>query len=145
MLLSRAEILKQGGGALHGLAPPSAEDLAQWQNEYGQLFATLQGHYASIFPSLYYLVPAQPGMSLMQLSLNVDDMYVWQFLAAMAVGASMEQQHTLVTEARDRVMENIALAHHNQLPAPQAAHRISNVNLFLHALGLDSSQVTVPR
>lgn len=42
-------------------------------------------------------------------------------------------------------MENIVLAHSNRLPAAQAAHRISNVNLFLHALGLDSSQVLVPR
>jgi DNA topoisomerase 2-associated protein PAT1 len=37
---------------------------------------------------------------MMQLSLSVDDMYVWQFLAAMAVGASMDQQHILVTEVR---------------------------------------------
>ncbi|KAI9014425.1 topoisomerase II-associated protein PAT1-domain-containing protein [Phycomyces nitens] len=145
MLLSRAEILKQGGGALNGLAPPAAEELAQWQEAYGKLFSTLQGRYASIFPSLYYLVPIHPSMNMMQLSLELDDIYVWQFLAAMAVGASMEQQHILVTEVRDRVMENIVLAHSNRLLAPQSTHRIANVNLFLHALGLDASQVTVPR
>ncbi|KAG2216550.1 hypothetical protein INT45_006026, partial [Circinella minor] len=157
MLLSRAEILKQGGQALHGPVAPSSDDLTQWQQEYNALFGLLQTHYASIFPSFYYLVPIQPNISAIQLSLGVDDMYVWQFLAAMAVGASMEQQHILVTEVRqredtnffflyrERVMENIVLAHSNRFPAVQASQRLSNVNLFLHALGLDSSQVTLPR
>jgi DNA topoisomerase 2-associated protein PAT1 len=36
------------------------------------------------------------------------------------------------------------MASSNRLPEEQAAHKISNVNLFLHALGLDASQVTVP-
>lgn len=41
-------------------------------------------------------------------------------------------------------MENIVLAKRNRLPIEQASHRIANVNLFLHALGLDASQVSVP-
>lgn len=100
MLLSRAEILKQGGGSLQGLAPPTPEEIGRWQELYGNLFNTLQGRYLTIFPSLYYLVPLNPNTPMMQLSLAVDDMYVWQFLAAMAVGASMDQQHILVTEVR---------------------------------------------
>ncbi|KAF7732292.1 hypothetical protein EC973_005188 [Apophysomyces ossiformis] len=145
MLLSRAEILKQGGGSLLGLGPPNAEELAQWQEMYARLYNSLKGRYASIFPSLYYLVPSHPGTSMMQISLELDDMYVWQFLAAIAVGASMDEQHILVTEVRDRVMENIVLANSNRLAPGQATHRINNVNLFLHALGLDASQVSVPR
>jgi DNA topoisomerase 2-associated protein PAT1 len=144
MLLSRAEILKQGGGALQGLAQPTAEEMAHWQELYTVLFNMLKGRYLGVFPSLYYLVPISPNTSMLQISLAVDDMYVWQFLAAMAVGASMEQQHILVTEVRDRVMENIVLAKSNRLPLDQANHRIANVNLFLHALGLDASQVSVP-
>ncbi|KAI8637124.1 topoisomerase II-associated protein PAT1-domain-containing protein [Parasitella parasitica] len=144
MLLSRAEILKQGGGTLQGLAPPTSEEVNRWQELYGNLFNMLKGRYLLIFPSLYYLVPLNPNTPMMQLSLSVDDMYVWQFLAAMAVGASMDQQHILVTEVRDRVMDNIVLAKRNRLPLEQASHRISNVNLFLHALGLDASQVSVP-
>ncbi|KAG2201345.1 hypothetical protein INT47_001433 [Mucor saturninus] len=144
MLLSRAEILKQGGGALQGLAHPPPEETHRWQELYGSLFNTLKGRYLAIFPSLYYLVPINPNTPMMQLSLAVDDIYVWQFLAAMAVGASMDQQHILVTEVRDRVMDNIVLAKRNLLPIEQASHRIANVNLFLHALGLDASQVSVP-
>lgn len=100
MLLSRAEILKQGGGALQGLAPPPPEEVHRWQELYGSLFNTLKSRYLAIFPSLYYLVPINPNTPMMQLSLAVDDVYVWQFLAAMAVGASMDQQHILVTEVR---------------------------------------------
>jgi DNA topoisomerase 2-associated protein PAT1 len=100
MLLSRAEILKQGGGSLQRLGPPTPEEMARWQELYSNLFNTLKGRYLAIFPSLYYLVPLNPNTPMMQLSLSVDDMYVWQFLAAMAVGASMDQQHILVTEVR---------------------------------------------
>ncbi|KAI8989976.1 topoisomerase II-associated protein PAT1-domain-containing protein [Pilobolus umbonatus] len=144
MLLSRAEILKQGGGTLQGLAPPEPAELEEWHNLYCVLFDRFKSRYNTFFPTLYYLVPMNPTTPMIQISLSVDDMYVWQFLAAMAVGASMEQQHILVTEVRDRVMENIVLAKNKRLPFDQANHRISNVNLFLHALGLDASQVSVP-
>jgi DNA topoisomerase 2-associated protein PAT1 len=100
MLLSRAELLKQGGGALQGFGASSPEDLSLWQDIYSHLFTSLQGHYAAIFPSLYYLAPLTPAVDMMQLLLSIDDMYIWQFLAAVAVGASMEQQHILVTEVR---------------------------------------------
>jgi DNA topoisomerase 2-associated protein PAT1 len=100
MLLSRGEILKQGGGALQGLQPPSAEELDTFKERYQSLFQSLQGRYLSIFPSLYYLVPINPNTPMIQIVLGVDDMYVWQFLAALAVGASMDQQHILVTEVR---------------------------------------------
>lgn len=53
--------------------------------------------------------------------------------------------YTKLNVCRDRVMENIVLAHSNRLPTAQVTHKISNVNLFLHALGLDSSQVAIPR
>ncbi|KAG0174967.1 hypothetical protein DFQ30_001442 [Apophysomyces sp. BC1015] len=100
MLLSRAEILKQGGGSLLGLGPPNPEELTQWQEMYARLYGALKGRYASIFPSLYYLAPSHPSTSMMQISFDLDDMYVWQFLAAIAVGASMDEQHILVTEVR---------------------------------------------
>ncbi|KAI8339561.1 topoisomerase II-associated protein PAT1 [Chlamydoabsidia padenii] len=144
MLLSRAEILKQGGGALNGFAPPSPEDISLWQDVYTKLFNLLQGYYSSIFPTLYYLAPVNPSVDMTHLFLSIDDMYIWQFLAAIAVGASMDQQHILVTEVRDRVMENIILAKSNRIPLDRATHRIDNTNLFLHSLGLDASQVTVP-
>ncbi len=55
------------------------------QELYNRLFSLLQNHFLSLFPPF---------------NIGLDDMYVWQFLAAMAVGASTEQQHILVTEVR---------------------------------------------
>nr|CAG8638374.1 1435_t:CDS:10 [Entrophospora candida] len=86
-----------------------------------------QGHYVSLFPPFGY---------------GIDDMYVWQFLAAMAVGASIEQQHVLVTEVRERVIETISKAN-NRFASDKTVHKIANVNLFLNALGLDASQLNL--
>ncbi|CAG8610096.1 3557_t:CDS:10 [Ambispora leptoticha] len=126
MFLSRAEILKQGGGYMQGLPLPEEREIMQWQETYNRLFNQLQTYFLLSFP---------PFMS------NIDDMYVWQFLAAMAVGASMEQQHILVTEVRERVLETVVQA--SRIPQDKATHKITNVNLFLHALGLDASQLKI--
>ncbi|KAG2181362.1 hypothetical protein INT43_008945 [Umbelopsis isabellina] len=144
MFLSRAEILKQGGGTLQGLPPCSPEEIAEWETAYQQLYERLNEHFLSLFPPPVILPGDNQAINAVHLANNADDTYVWQFLAAIAVGASMEQQHSLVTEVRDRVMEDIVMASSNRLPEEQAAHKIANVNLFLHALGLDASQVTVP-
>ncbi|KAI8848958.1 topoisomerase II-associated protein PAT1 [Chytridium lagenaria] len=104
MLLSRAEILKQGGGAAQGLALPSPEDLSLWF------------------------------------------VYVWQFFAAMAVGATtIDHQRVLVTEVRTKVIETSRRGQRLAAEDPNgsSAKAISNVNLFLNALGLgiDASQL----
>jgi len=144
MFLSRAEILKQGGGALQGLASCTEEEIIRWDMLYQQLYDKLHDQFLTFFPPPVILPGNNQAINAVHLANNADDTYVWQFLAAIAVGASMEQQHSLVTEVRDRVMEDIVMSSSNRLPAEQAAHKISNVNLFLHALGLDASQVTVP-
>ncbi|KAI9597365.1 topoisomerase II-associated protein PAT1 [Syncephalis fuscata] len=126
MFLSRAEIICQNASTMPNLVSP--EETLQWKDIYNRLFALLQGSFASIFPTS-----------------DSDDAHVWQFLAAVAVGANIDQQHILVTEVRERVLENVATAMSGQLPADQATLRIANVNLFLHALGLDASQVAPMR
>lgn len=74
MLLSRAEIVKEAGQA-------AERDWQQWVEKFNVLFDTLEPILADIFPG----------------SINAgDDMYVWQFLAALGIGASPEQQQRLV-------------------------------------------------
>ncbi|RKP25967.1 topoisomerase II-associated protein PAT1 [Syncephalis pseudoplumigaleata] len=127
MFLSRAEIICQNAGTLPShLATP--EEIRQWKELYMRLFSLLQGSFASLFPVS-----------------DADDAHVWQFLAAIAVGANIDQQHVLVTEVRERVLENVSTAMSGQLSTEQATVRIANVNLFLHALGLDASQVAPMR
>lgn len=76
---------------------------------------------------------------------------MWHFLAALAVNADMQQQQQLVTEVRDKVLENVMKAKNaaKQVEVQGAAAetvasaKIKNVNTLLHALGLDASQITV--
>nr|KAJ3418815.1 hypothetical protein HK105_007806 [Polyrhizophydium stewartii] len=103
MLLSRAEILKQGATVARG-------------EIYTFLFQSIQGQFASLFPHS---------------ATSIDNIYVWQFLSAMAVGASgIDHQRVLVTEVREQVM------HASKSGDPKA---LDNVNLFLNALGLGIS------
>jgi DNA topoisomerase 2-associated protein PAT1 len=74
MLLSRAEIVKEAGQA-------SEHDWQQWVEKFNVLFDTLELGLNEIFPG---------SIS------SGDDMYVWQFLAAVGIGASPEQQQRLV-------------------------------------------------
>jgi DNA topoisomerase 2-associated protein PAT1 len=113
MLLSRAELVKEAGQA-------PERDWQQWVEKFNVLFDTLEPVLADIFTG----------------SINSgDDMYVWQFLAAVGIGASPEQQQRLVIAVKDRVMETVGYS--KSLPADMASQRLGNVNLFMRAIGLD--------
>ncbi|KAG0265452.1 hypothetical protein BG011_004672 [Mortierella polycephala] len=126
LFLSRAEILKQGQG---NYPIPDEREINQWNELYNRLFSQLQTHFSALF---------LPKATM------AEDVHVWRFLAAMAVGATVDQQHVLVTEVREQVLENVIAAQTTRMAPEKAAQRIGNVNLFLHALGLDASQVAVP-
>ncbi|KAF8950079.1 hypothetical protein BGZ52_003802 [Haplosporangium bisporale] len=130
LFLSRAEILKQGQG---NYPIPDDREINQWNELYNRLFSQLQTHFSALF--------MPKGASAIA---QAEDVHVWRFLAAMAVGATVEQQHVLVTEVREQVLENVIAAQTTRMSPEKAAQKINNVNLFLHALGLDASQVSVP-
>lgn len=114
ILISRAELLKQSAPEI------DAGDWDQWTVLYNRLFDTIE-------PVLPYLFPGSIN--------DTDDMYIWQFLAAMGVGASPEQQQRLVIGVKDRVMETVSVS--KALPVEMAGARLANVNLFMRAIGLD--------
>jgi len=64
-----------------------------------------------------------------------DDVYVWQLLAALGIGANADQQSRLVVAVKHRVMATVALS--KTLPPDMAAQRLQNVNLFMRSIGLD--------
>jgi DNA topoisomerase 2-associated protein PAT1 len=74
MLLSRAELVKDTGSV-------SNLDWQEWTNLCNRLFDTLEPILGGVFPG-----SVSAG----------EDMYVWQFLAAVGIGASPEQQQRLV-------------------------------------------------
>ncbi|KAF2708872.1 hypothetical protein K504DRAFT_380998 [Pleomassaria siparia CBS 279.74] len=114
ILISRAELLKQSAPEI------VAADWDQWTDLYNRLFEIVEPVLPLIFPGT---------------ANDTDDMYVWQFLAAMGVGASPEQQQRLVIGVKDRVMETVTVS--KALPAEMAGARLANVNLFMRAIGLD--------
>ncbi|MCJ1387132.1 hypothetical protein MMC17_010261 [Xylographa soralifera] len=113
MLTSRATLIREAGEI----------DDAEWQHWshlFNRLFDILEPSLGGIFPG----------------SLNTgEDIYVWQFLAAIGSGASPEQQQRLVLAVKDRVMETVMQS--KTLPPEMASQRLGNVNLFMRAIGLD--------
>ena len=119
ILISRAELIKQQQQQADDL---TADDWQQWSEAYGHLFDTVE-------PVLPYVFPTDTNLSAS------DDVHVWQFLAAMGVGASPDQQQRLVLGVKDRVMETVAVS--KTLPEEISAKRLADVNLFMRAIGLD--------
>lgn len=117
--LSRAELLKQG-------ETPNENDLALWNDIFNFLFSSIQGSFSSLFPSQTSdQTESLPG-----------EIYIWQFLASLAVCAtSVDQQTTLVSEVRHNIIATAKMT-----TDPKA---LANVDLFLAALGLgiDASQL----
>ncbi|GAP87386.1 putative topoisomerase II-associated protein PAT1 [Rosellinia necatrix] len=113
MILSRAELIKQAGQA-------NEESWQQWVATFNIFFNTLE-------PSLHNIFPGTVTSG--------EDIYVWQFLAAIGIGASPDEQQRLVFAVKDRVMGTVGLA--KTLPPDMAKERLDNVNLFMRSIGLD--------
>lgn len=121
VLLSRAEILVQN-------LPSSNQDVNQWSETYNRLFDAVEPVLPAIFPAPS---SANPESHIAA----ADDVHIWQFLAAMGVGASPDQQQRLVLGVKDRVMMTVGVC--RTLPADMRERREGEVNLFLRAIGLD--------
>ncbi|KAI9673059.1 MAG: hypothetical protein M1829_004373 [Trizodia sp. TS-e1964] len=112
-LVSRGELIKQSGDQSGGA-------FDHWTTQYNSLFDAIEPYLGHLFPG----------------SVNSgEDMYVWQFLAALGVGANAEQQQRLVMGVKDRVMETVTQS--KTLPPEMSAQKLGNVNLFMRSIGLD--------
>ncbi|SCV68000.1 BQ2448_121 [Microbotryum intermedium] len=152
IFLSRAESLKQATPA------PDTQDLQGWQQTFDQLFNSLVQQLPRLFPSTraisnlpfgaaaYLSNSAQasgPGhLNTIRPEIDLDDEPVWRLLAAVAVCAEANEQETLVSSVRDKVLENVTSAKKARIAPEVAALKIRNVNLLLHSLGLDASMLT---
>jgi DNA topoisomerase 2-associated protein PAT1 len=115
MVLSRAEVLRESAHL-----PSNAEDWTHYNELYNKLFDLIE-------PALPHIFPGKVT--------EADDVHVWQFLAAMGVGASPEQQQRLVIGVKERVMETVRVS--RTLPREMGEVRLGHVNLFMRAIGLD--------
>lgn len=127
LLISRAEIIKQKADA-------DSADIADWETSvFPKFFSQLENQFASLFPPSHIIPSIMDSSSTSQISrpIPVDETYVWNFLAALAASSTIEQHRVLVSEARDKIFEIIS----------QGPSGVKKVDLFLNALGLDSSQL----
>lgn len=114
-LLSRAVLVLQTGHT-------ESADASQWTETYNHLFDLLE-------PQLPYVWQTPVATD------DGSDFYVWQFLAAVGIGAGVEQQQRLVVAVKDRVMDTVGYA--KGLGEVAGKPRLDMVNLFMHAIGLD--------
>ncbi|KDE03800.1 hypothetical protein, variant [Microbotryum lychnidis-dioicae p1A1 Lamole] len=151
IFLSRAESIKQATPA------PDAQDLKGWQRTFDHLFNSLVQQLPRLFPSTraistlpfgaaaYLSNTAQasgPGhLNTIRPEIDFDDEPVWRLLAALAVCAEANEQETLVSSVREKVLENVTSAKKARIAPEVAALKIRNVNLLLHSLGLDASML----
>lgn len=129
MLVSRAELVKQAQQSTPSQQQQGQqqqqEDWAQWSQLYSRLFDTIEPVLPFIFPTAMDVRAS-------------DDVHIWQFLAAMGVGASPDQQQRLVLGVKERVMETVSVC--KALPEVESEvreRRLGEVNLFMRAIGLD--------
>ncbi|KAI0820787.1 topoisomerase II-associated protein PAT1 [Trametes gibbosa] len=145
LFLSRAEVILQNvANGSEVDETPTPEELQSWSMLYGHLFELLRPQLHVLFPSVRLSVLSGISFTTVPNS-DVIDQPVWQFFASLACSANDAQQSVLVTGLRDIVLENVTTATKGLGldSEEQRRLRLSNVNLFLHALGLDSSQIAV--
>lgn len=117
VLISRAELINQEENV-------EQHDVENWQNTFNTLFSKTRGHLLGMFPPR-----------------NVDDSYVWHFLASLAVAARLEHQRVLVDEVREKIFGTMNEA--KALPIEIGAAKISNLNLFLNVMGLNATATEI--
>ncbi|KAI0352379.1 hypothetical protein OH77DRAFT_1409256 [Trametes cingulata] len=146
LFLSRAEVVLQNlatGSELE--EPPAPHELQEWYVVlYNHLFELLVPQLPLLFPSVRLGMLSGVNFTSVPNS-DVMDQPVWQFFASLACSANDAQQSALVSGLREVVLENVTTATKGLGVESEERRRLrlSNVNLFLHALGLDSSQIAV--
>lgn len=108
---------------------------------FDHLFQSLAPHLLSLFPSNRMAARLPVGHSK---PIDHADQPVWQLLAAIALHAGTDQQSFLVTTLREKVLEIVYRVNKGLIiDEDERQTKLANVNLFLHALGLDSSYIAL--
>jgi Topoisomerase II-associated protein PAT1 len=133
ILFSKAEMLKRTKGSGSGSGD---EDETSWQDQWkllvANMFAKFKGHFDLLLPP-FGQASESTLSSLLSDAEITSSYYTWQFLALLAMNVDSDSCHEMVAELRIPIL---AFSNH---PNPSA---ISNVNLLLHVIGLDASQLS---
>lgn len=105
-----------------------------------QFLEVIIPHLSSLFPSFRIADPdpSQPDVDE-QLDTNT-----WTFLGIAAAVADKAQHSDMVKALREKILLNVSSAKQHHWLSEQARKlKIENVNKFLNAVGLDSSQIAI--
>ncbi|KAF7770553.1 hypothetical protein Agabi119p4_6527 [Agaricus bisporus var. burnettii] len=145
LFLSRVEVIKQSiaSGTQDVADIPTPEEAQQWSNMFNHLFDLLAPNMLVLFPSSRIMFPNQ-GQQHPTVPYDNADQHVWQFLAAFALHGSLEQHQVLVASLREKILENLLAVSRGWFTTEEERDtKLGNVNLFLNALNLDSSQIAL--
>ncbi|KAF9525973.1 topoisomerase II-associated protein PAT1 [Crepidotus variabilis] len=142
LFLSRVEVIKQTIATTPDVSDsPTLEESQQWRMIFDHLFQLLAPHFLTLFPSVRM---AHRVSNDMPLQTDAVDQPVWQFLAALALHGVSEQHHVLVASLREKILENVFSVNKGWVQDEEERQtKLANVNLFLHAVNLDSSQIAM--
>ncbi|KXN86630.1 DNA topoisomerase 2-associated protein pat1 [Leucoagaricus sp. SymC.cos] len=146
LFLSRVEVIKQSiaSGTQDIAEVPTTEEAQQWSNMFNHLFDLLAPSMLILFPSSRIVLPASQGQQQQPSLYDNADQHVWQFLAAFALHCALEQHQVLVTSLREKILDNLLAVSRGWFTTEEERNtKLGNVNLFLNALGLDSSQIAL--
>jgi len=130
--------------------PNSSEILRS--NMFNHLFDLLTPHMLVLFPSSRAATATAAGSAAVNqgsgqrpsVMYNNADQHVWQFLAAFALHGTLEQHQVLVTLLREKILDDLLAVSRGWFTTEQDRNtKLGNVNLFLNALGLDCSQISL--
>ncbi|KDR65731.1 hypothetical protein GALMADRAFT_81573 [Galerina marginata CBS 339.88] len=141
LFLSRVEVIKQTIATSDLAEAPTVEESQQWRLMFDHLFQLLAPHLLSLFPSSRIVNPDPVDNSI---PTDIVDQPVWQFLAALALHGVIEQHHVLVGSLREKILDNVLSVNKGWVhDEDERQTKLANVNLFLHAVNLDSSQIAM--
>ena len=109
---------------------------------FNHLFDLLTLHLLALFPSSR--IATSPTQGQPPSPYDNADQHVWQFLAAFALHGNPEQHQILVATLREKILDNLLAVSRGWFTTEEERDtKLGNVNLFLNALGLDSSQIAL--
>ena len=103
------------------------------------MFESLEGRLESCFPP--YLSHDESRKVINKES-KEDDSYIWQFLASLSLTGMLNHQRIIVDEIRNEIFGIMAVAKELKASgdAESSARYLSNLNLFLNAMGLIATE-----
>ncbi|CAI4926739.1 CRE_collapsed_G0006160.mRNA.1.CDS.1 [Saccharomyces cerevisiae] len=100
ILISRAALIKQDSSRSNILSSP---EISTWNEIYDKLFTSLESKIQLIFP------PREYNDHIMRLQNDkfMDEAYIWQFLASLALSGKLNHQRIIIDEVRDEIFATI--------------------------------------